>query len=221
MNNNKNKEEIEFRILESKGKALLDREIMETFLSAVHERPQAQEIAKNLVNTYTGVGRILGREMDDLKVIEGVTDSAVAIIMCVKETLERVLREKLKGEPIMDNLQGLVEYLNVSIGHSERKCVKILYLNRRRQLIGEELYIGEMAKAPVYIKEITRKALIKNATSIIMSHNHPGGSLEPSEEDQAVTKSLAAACSTVSVRLFDHIIITSAGYFSFRESGLL
>ncbi len=79
MNNNKNKEEIEFRILESKGKALLDREIMETFLSAVHERPQAQEIAKNLVNSYTGVGRILGREMDDLKVIEGVTDYAVAM----------------------------------------------------------------------------------------------------------------------------------------------
>ncbi len=62
---------------------------------------------------------------------------------------------------------------------------------------------------------------MKNATSIIMSHNHPGGSLEPSEEDQAVTKSLAAACSTVSVKLFDHIIITSGGYFSFRENGLL
>ncbi|MFP3021913.1 MAG: JAB domain-containing protein, partial [Wolbachia sp.] len=87
--------------------------------------------------------------------------------------------------------------MNVSIGHSERECVKILYLNKRRQLIGEESYIGEMEKAPVYIKEIIKKALIKNATSIIMSHNHPGGSLEPSEEDQAVTKSLAAACSTV------------------------
>ncbi len=119
------------------------------------------------------------------------------------------------------DLQGLVEYLNVSIGHSERECVKILYLNKRRQLIGEESYIGEMEKAPVYIKEITRKALIKNATLVIMSHNHPGGSLEPSEEDQTVTKSLAAACSTVSVRLFDHIIITSGGYFSFRENGLL
>ncbi|MFP3024775.1 JAB domain-containing protein [Wolbachia endosymbiont (group A) of Pogonocherus hispidulus] len=168
----KSKEEIEFRILESKGKALLDREIMETFLSAVHERPQAQEIAKNLVNTYAGVGRILGREMDDLKVIEGVTDSAVAMIMCVKETLERVLREKLKSEPIMD-LQGLVEYLNVSIGHSERECVKILYLNKRRQLIGEESYIGEMEKVPVYIKEIIKKALIKNATLVIMSHDQP------------------------------------------------
>ena len=105
------------------------------------------------------------------------------------------------------DLQGLVECLNVSIGHSERECVKILYLNRRRQLIGEEFSIGEMEKAPVYIKEIIRKALIKNATLIIMSHNHPGGSLDPSEEDQAVTKSLAAACSTVSVKCL--IILSS------------
>jgi DNA repair protein RadC len=80
-------------------------------------------------------------------------------------------------------------------------------LNRRRQLIGEEFSIGEMEKAPVYIKEIIRKALIKNATLIIMSHNHPGGSLDPSEEDQAVTKSLAAACSTVSVKCL--IILSS------------
>ncbi|WP_375604564.1 hypothetical protein NOX90_03700 [Wolbachia endosymbiont of Anurida maritima] len=94
---NKSKEEIEFRILESKGKALLDREIMETFLSAVHERPQAQEIAKNLVNTYAGVGRILGREMDDLKTIEGVTDSALAMIMCVKETLRKGAERKAQG----------------------------------------------------------------------------------------------------------------------------
>ncbi|WGJ61859.1 JAB domain-containing protein [Wolbachia endosymbiont of Frankliniella intonsa] len=217
---NKSKEEIEFIILESKGKVLLDREIMETFLSAVHERPQAQEIAKNLVNSYTGVGRILVREMDDLKVIEGVTDSAVAMIMCVKETLERVLREKLKSDPIMD-LQGLVEYLNVSIGHSERECVKILYLNKRRQLIGEESYIGEMEKAPVYIKEITRKALIRKATSIIISHNQPEGRLKPSDEDEAVTKDLAKACQTIGIRLLDHIIITSVGYFSFKEQGLL
>ena len=105
------------------------------------------------------------------------------------------------------DLQGLVECLNVSMGHSERECVKILHLNRRRQLIGEEFYVGEMEKAPVYIKEIIRKALIKNATLIIMSHNHPGGSLDPSEEDQAVTKSLAAACSTVSVKCL--IILSS------------
>ena len=105
------------------------------------------------------------------------------------------------------DLQGLVECLNVSIGHSERECVKILYLNRRRQLIGEEFSIGEMEKAPVYIKEIIRKALIKNATLIIMSHNHPGGSLDPSEEDQAVTKSLAAACSTLSIKCL--IILSS------------
>ncbi len=119
------------------------------------------------------------------------------------------------------DLQGLVEYLNVSIGHSERECVKILYLNKRRQLIGEESYIGEMEKAPVYIKEITRKALIKNAALIIMSHNHPGGSEKPSEADKTMTKSLALACHSVGIKFLDHIIITGDDYFSFRQNGLL
>ncbi|WP_349305111.1 Mov34/MPN/PAD-1 family protein [Wolbachia pipientis] len=105
--NNKNKnednrrEEIEFRILESKGKALLDHEIIETFLRIIHDSDQAQTIAKNLVDTCTGIGGILGREIDDLKMIKGVTDPAVAVIMCVQEAGKRALREGLKKGPIL------------------------------------------------------------------------------------------------------------------------
>lgn len=84
---NKRKKEIEFRILASKGNALLDHEIIETFLSAVHDRAQARAISENLVNTCTGIGRILGREIDELKSVEGVTNSTVSMIFCVKETL--------------------------------------------------------------------------------------------------------------------------------------
>ncbi|MDR2609735.1 MAG: DNA repair protein RadC [Rickettsiales bacterium] len=218
---NNRREEIEFRALESNGRALLDREIIETFLSVVYDSDQALAIAKNLVDTCQGIGRILSHETDDLKTIEGMTDSAVAIILCIKETLERVLREKLKDVPVIDDLEKLVEYLKVSIGHADKECVKILYLDKKHHLIGEEMYIGTVDSAPVYIKGIARKALIKNAASIIISHNHPGGRAEPSDEDKAATKGLALACSTVDIKLLDHIIITSADYFSFREKGLL
>ncbi|MBD0391653.1 DNA repair protein RadC, partial [Wolbachia endosymbiont of Pentalonia nigronervosa] len=73
-NENKSKnrrEEVEFRALESNGKALLDREVIETFLSAVHDREEAQIIAERLMDSF-GIGGILGQEMDDLKTIEGV-----------------------------------------------------------------------------------------------------------------------------------------------------
>ncbi|BET28947.1 hypothetical protein wCauATS_11490 [Wolbachia pipientis] len=128
--------------MESKGKALLDREIIETFLSAVHDRAQAQAIAKNLVDTCTGIGRILGREMDELKSIEGVADSTVSMIFCVKETLTRVLKEELKKGPILDNLDKLIEYLRVSIGYSDKENITIMYLNQGCHLIGEEVFAG-------------------------------------------------------------------------------
>ncbi|WP_265035174.1 MULTISPECIES: RadC family protein [unclassified Wolbachia] len=218
---NKRKKEIEFRILASKGNALLDHEIIETFLSAVHDRAQARAIAKNLVTTCTGIGRILGREMDELKSIEGVTDSTISMIFCVKETLTRVLKEELKKVPILDNLGKLIEYLRVSIGYSDKENITIIYLNQGCHLIGEEVFSGTVDQAPVYTREIIKKALLKNSTSIVISHNHPCGSAKPSEADKTMTKNLALACHSVGIKFLDHIIITGSDYFSFRQNGLL
>ncbi|GFY65090.1 JAB domain-containing protein [Wolbachia endosymbiont of Oedothorax gibbosus] len=219
-NKNKSREEIEFRALESNGKALLDREVIETFLSAVHDRDEARIIAERLIDSF-GIRGILGQEIDDLKTVEGITDSTVAVILCLREASNRAPREELKKGPVMGNMETIVKYLRVSIGCSEKEKVKILYLDQEYCLKGEEVFTGTVEKAPVYIKEITRKALIKNAILIVMSHNHPEGSAEPSDEDQAATKKLASACSTVGIRLFDHIIVASADHFSFREKGLL
>ncbi|WP_447933108.1 JAB domain-containing protein [Wolbachia endosymbiont of Dactylopius coccus] len=201
-NKNKSKDrrkEIEFRALESKGHALLNHEIIETFLSAVHDRDEARIIAERLIDSF-GIRGILGQEVDDLKTIEGITDSTVAVILCLREASKRAPREELKKGPVMGNMETIVKYLRVSIGCSEEEKVKILYLDQKYCLKGEEVFTGTVDKAPVYIKEITRKALIKNATLIVMSHNHTEGSAEPSDEDQAATKKLTSACSTVGIR---------------------
>ncbi|MGL5028579.1 MAG: DNA repair protein RadC, partial [Wolbachia pipientis] len=90
-NNNKSKdrrEEIEFRALVSKGHALLDREIIETFLSGAHDGVEASIIAERLMDRFKGIGRISSLEIDDLKTIEGVTDSTVTAILCLKEALK-------------------------------------------------------------------------------------------------------------------------------------
>ncbi|MFP3030811.1 MAG: DNA repair protein RadC [Wolbachia sp.] len=122
------REEIEFRALESNGKALLDREVIETFLSAVHDRDEACIIARKIIDNF-GIGGILGQEIDDLKTIEGITDSTVAVILCLKEASKRVPREELKKGPVMDNLENIVKYLRVSIGYSEEEKMKIIYFD--------------------------------------------------------------------------------------------
>ncbi|WP_264719138.1 MULTISPECIES: JAB domain-containing protein [unclassified Wolbachia] len=224
-NNNKSKdrrEEIEFRALVSKGHALLDREIIETFLSGAHDGVEASIIAERLMDRFKGIGRISSLEIDDLKTIEGVTNSTVTAILCLKEALKRVPREELKKGPVIGgNLEKLVEYLKACIGHLEKECTIIIYLDQKFHLIGETVYVGKKDSVPICIHEVARKAIIEKAKLMIMSHNHPCGSLKPSDEDLAVTKKLAEACKTIEIRLYDHIIITSASYLSLKKEGLL
>ncbi len=78
---------------------------------------------------------------------------------------------------------------------------------------------GTVDQAPLYIRNIIRKALLFGATSIIVSHNHPSGSVKPSEDDIDMTKKLSTACHYMQIRLVDHIIVTPKRYFSFKEKG--
>ncbi|MDR3186334.1 MAG: hypothetical protein LBU04_05970 [Christensenellaceae bacterium] len=96
-NNSKNnrREKVEFRALESNGKALLDRKIIETFLGTVHDGDEASIIAKRLLDNF-GMRGILGQEIDDLRTVEGVTDSTVAITLCLREASKRPPKEELK-----------------------------------------------------------------------------------------------------------------------------
>ncbi|WP_250295677.1 JAB domain-containing protein [Wolbachia endosymbiont of Oedothorax gibbosus] len=226
-NNNKSKDKNEFieeieRIRQSGGgKALLNHEIVAIFLSVVHGKTQAQAIARRLTDKYSGISKIFSQEMDDLKMVEGVTDDTTAIISCVKETLERAPTEEFKEEPVIDDWEKVAKYLSTSIGYSERENLKVMYLNKGYRLVGKETYTGTVDHIPFYITEITRKAVLARATSIIISHNQPGGTVKPSERDKAMTKNLASACATIGIKLADHIIVAGNNYFSFKEKGLL
>ncbi|WP_341817241.1 RadC family protein [Wolbachia endosymbiont (group A) of Agelastica alni] len=223
--NNKNKskdrrKEIEFRALNSGGKALRDDEIIETLLSSVHDSDQAQAITKNLVNTCTGIGGILGREIDELQMIKGVTKPAVVVITCVKEANKRSLREGLKRGPVMGN-EKLIEYIRVSIGLSAREAVQIIYLDTQRRFIDDDVHFGTIDEVHLYEREVVENAIGRKAASIILAHNHPGGSLEPSEEDKNMTMELASACQSVNIELLDHILVTDKGHLSFKKNDLL
>ncbi|MBA8770248.1 DNA repair protein RadC [Wolbachia pipientis] len=190
------------------------------FLSSVHGSDQAQAITKNLVNTCTGIGGILGREIDELQMIRGVTKSAVVVITCVKEANKRALREGLKRGPVMGN-EKLIEYIRVSIGLSAREAVQIIYLDTQRRFIDDDVHFGTIDEVHLYEREVVENAIGRKAASIILAHNHPGGSLEPSEEDKNMTMELASAYQSVNIELLDHILVTDKGHLSFKKNDLL
>lgn len=98
-----------------------------------------------------------------------------------------------------------------------------LYLNTKNQVLGIEMISrGTLNASLVHPREVFKGALLSNANSIILAHNHPSGSVEPSMADRRVTETLASAGNLLDVKVLDHLIVGSrGGFFSFAESGLL
>ncbi|WP_395461300.1 JAB domain-containing protein [Wolbachia endosymbiont (group B) of Ablattaria laevigata] len=90
------------------------------------------------------------------------------------------------------------------------------------RLIAEDLQnFGTIDQTPLYVREIIKRALLIGSTSIVISHNHPSGDIQPSSSDMFLTRQLAEACKSIGIELIDHIIITFSSYFSFKENRLL
>ena len=85
----------------------------------------------------------------------------------------------------------------------------------------KEISKGSLNKIIVHPREVFRTAIMNSASSIIISHNHPSGNFEPSEEDKRLTKRLVKAGEIIGIDVLDHIIISKFGYFSFNEKGLI
>jgi DNA repair protein RadC len=98
----------------------------------------------------------------------------------------------------------------------------VLFLDTKNQLIADEVMNeGTVGHAPVYPREIARRALELSAASVILVHNHPSGDPKPSAADLAITREIVAAAETVSVRVHDHLVIGRNGVASFKSLGLL
>ena len=103
-----------------------------------------------------------------------------------------------------------------------REHFGVIYLNGRNDVISSEIiFSGTLTTAAVYPREIIRKAIEESAGAILVGHNHPSGNRQPSQDDLSITKKIKAACETVDVTLHDHVIVTSEGYYSIADHGLL
>ena len=114
------------------------------------------------------------------------------------------------------------EYVQLQIGSSEVEIFCVMFLNTQNQLIDfKKMFTGTLDAASVYPREIVREALMLNAKSIIVAHNHPSGILEPSNADKRITRRIIEACNALDINLLDHVLVSKLGAMSFAERGLL
>lgn len=127
-------------------------------------------------------------------------------------------------KPVISSASAFIDYLKLQMQLLPTEQFRVVYLNNQNRIIGDDvLSEGVEDQTSVYPKKIVRECLMRYATGVIVTHNHPTGQLTPSSADRGITKAIAAACDTLEIRFLDHIIIGTEGngYFSFRENGLL
>ncbi len=127
-----------------------------------------------------------------------------------------------KRGPVVSAPREAEEYFARFIGGKTNEVFLVMYLDHRNHVLdcvcmGE----GTVDHTAVYPREIFKKALEINSTGLILSHNHPGGSLEASEGDKALTRQIITAGRALGITVHDHIIVTHEGHFSFRQAGML
>lgn len=114
------------------------------------------------------------------------------------------------------------DLLRLRIGDKEREIFCVLYLNSQHNLIEvDELFMGTIDAAAVYPREIAKAALAHNAAAVILGHNHPSGTTDPSAADRHITERIISSLSLLDIRVLDHVIVSTEGAFSFAEGGLI
>ncbi len=131
-------------------------------------------------------------------------------------------RADYKRGPVVSGPEDAIAYFQQYIGGKPKEAFLAMFIDHRNHVLDCVLMQeGTVDHTAVYPREILKKALDLNATGLIFSHNHPAGSLEPSEGDKALTRQILTASRALGITVHDHIIVAHEGHFSFRQAGLL
>ena len=139
----------------------------------------------------------------------------------VQELLSELYALEANTKPMLNSPESAVVQLLPYRKKKLEHFVALFVDNKNRLICKKVMAVGTVDQAPVFPREIVRFALIKQASGIILAHNHPGGDPEPSLQDRELTTKIKRVCVELGIRVLDHIIVTESGHFSFQEHGYL
>ena len=133
-----------------------------------------------------------------------------------------ILANRVSGRDVMKDPATVKAYLQVKLATLEQEVFHVVFLDaQNRVIVDETMFRGTLTQTSVYPREVVKRALEINAAAVLLSHNHPSGSPEPSRADEFLTMTLKAALALIDVRVLDHVVVSASGTMSFAERGLL
>jgi DNA repair protein RadC len=201
---------------------LNDQDLLEMVLYLALPRRDTKAIARELLGRFETLAGVIAAPVPELLSVHGLGEAGVAALKTIQAAALRLLRGKILNLPLIGNWQGLVDYLLAQLAHERVEQFRTLYLDSRNRLIADECHgQGTTNRAPVYPREVARRALELHATAVVLVHNHPSGDPTPSKDDLAMTRMVGQALEPLGIALHDHVVVGGTGVASFRQAGLL
>lgn len=216
------RERLRARFMAAGGAAVPDYEMLEMVLFRALPRIDTKPLAHELLKTFGDFNSVLAAPEPRLREVKGVGDAVVCELKLIEAAAARLARARVLDRPILSSWQSLLDYCQTTMAHLEIEQFRILYLDRRNMVIGdEEQARGTVDHVPVYPREVIKRALELNASALILVHNHPSGDPTPSEADIVMTMRIRDAGEVMGITLHDHLIIGRSRETSFRTEGYL
>ncbi len=211
------------KLLQKGPFSLSDSELLAILINNGNKEKSAVELAKEILKLgQNNLGELGKLSVENLMTIKGIGEAKAITIAAALELGRRRQSNNSLEKPIVSNSKDIANFLQAKFKDQLIEYFAVVYLNQSNkinhfEIISQGGITGTVADPRIILKI----ALEKNAVSLILSHNHPSGSLKPSQADKDLTQKIKEAAKLLDIKVIDHLIVSDEGYFSFADDGIL
>jgi len=210
------------RFLENGTDALADYELLELYLFRSLPRRDVKPIAKDLIAKFGSFAETISAPVQLLVEVKGIREKSALDLKILQAGALRLAQESVLSRPVLSSWSALLDYCRSAMQFEGNEQFRVLFLDKKNRLIADEILgHGTVDRAPVYPREVIKRALELSATAIILAHNHPSGDPTPSQNDIDLTDQIITAAKALGVTVHDHLIIGRNNIASFKTLGLM
>ena len=199
-----------------------DHEVLEMLLFYSVPMRDTNELAHKMIKEFGSLATLFEADPKDICRRCGVSENTAILLSLIPSLSRRYFKGKWGEKPVLNSSSKAGQYaVSLFVGRTYEAFYLICLDAQNRVNYAALVHEGTINEAPVYPRVIVEAALRHQANSVILAHNHPGGSLQPSQADIEVTKRISTALGAISISVVDHIIVAGDKYMSFAEKGLL
>jgi DNA repair protein RadC len=209
------------RLLEKGSESLSDIELLAIIIRSGGSGLSVMDLSANMLKKYQTLQNLFEADVNQLVKEKYVGPTKAVTIKAVAELAKRAYLTQNKSSRLINNPEDAFKVIKKDLFGKKQEYLYLISLDSRKNLISKDLIcIGSINETLIPVREIIRKALIKDAVNVILAHNHPSNNPTPSHEDILVTEKVAKACILSGIALIDHIITAGNDYVSIKSLDL-